>query len=101
MRDRQMKTLNTVKNSLFTITLLAATIVPTVNATQVTQQLQVNAQTLLAQTLDENLNEVVTTINGDLKKDIIKTAINDQSLVLELAASQLNKDDKIVSSVGE
>ena len=96
-----MKTLNTVKNSLFTITLLAATSVPTVNATQVTQQLQVNAQTLLAQTLDENLNEVVTTINGDLQKDIIKTVRNDQSLVLELAASQLNKDDKIVSSVGE
>lgn len=96
-----MKTLNTVKNALFTITLLAATSVPTVNATQVTQQLQVNAQTLLAQTLDENLNEVVTTINGDLQKDIIKTVRNDQSLVLELAASQLNKDDKIVSSVGE
>lgn len=96
-----MKTLNTVKNSLLTITLLAASCVPTVNATQVKPQLQVNAQTLLAQTLDENLNEVVTTINGELKKDIIKTIRNDQSLVLELAASQLNKDDKIVSGVGE
>lgn len=96
-----MKTLNTVKNSLFTITLLAATSVPTVNATQVTNQMQVNAQTLLAHSLGENLNQVVTTINGDLKKDIIKTAKSDQSLVLELVASQKNKDDKIVSSVGE
>ena len=96
-----MKTLNTVKNTLFTITLLTAVSVPTVNATEVTPQLQVNAQTLLAQTLEENLNQVVTTINGELKKDIIKTARNDKSLVLELAASQLVKDDKIVSSVGE
>ena len=96
-----MKTLNTVKNSLFTITLFAAVSAPTANATQVTQQLQVNAQTLLAQSLDENLNQVVTTINGDLQKDIIKTARNDKSLVLEVAASQVSKDDKIVSSVGE
>ena len=96
-----MKTLNTVKNSLYTITLFAAVCAPTVNATQVTQQLQVNAQTLLAQSLDENLNQVVTTINGDLQKDIIKTARNDKSLVLEVAASQVSKDDKIVSSVGE
>ena len=96
-----MKTLNTVKNSLFTITLFAAVCAPTVNATQVANQLQVNAQTLLAHSMDENLNQVVTTINGDLKKDIIKTAKYDKSLVLEMAASQSNKDDKIASRVGE
>ena len=96
-----MKTLNTVTQTLFTLTLLAGAFVPSVNATEVAQQLQVNAQALLAQTLEENLNQVVTTINGDLKKDILMSTRNDSSLVLELAASQPIKDDKIVSSVGE
>lgn len=96
-----MKKLNTFTKSLFTLTLFAALNVPTVNATDVTNQLLANAQDSLTVTLEENLNHVVSTINGDLKKDMLMTVRNDKSLVLELAASQLVKDDKITSSVGE
>lgn len=95
-----MKTLNTFKNTLVTLTLLAAINAPTVSAAPVNAQLQINAQTLLAVTLEENLNQVVTTINDDLKKDIM-TKVNDKSLVLELAASQSVKDDKTISAVSD
>lgn len=96
-----MKTLNTLKNSLVTLTLLVAVNVPTVNAASVKTQLQDSAQTLLTVTLEENLNQVVTTINDDLKQDILMQADNDKSLVLELVASQSVKDDKTISTVSD
>ena len=100
-----MKKLNTFTKSLFTFTLFAALNVPTVNASELTlelsTQLLMNAQHSLAITLEENLNEAASTINGDLQKDILLAVRNDHSLVLELAASQSNKDDKIISSLSE
>ena len=104
-----MKKLNTLTKSLFTFTLLAALSAPTVNAaeqgkgvsTLLSQELQMNAQHSLTATLQENLNDVVTTINGDLQKDILMALHDNNSLVMELAASQSIKDDKVTSSISE
>jgi hypothetical protein len=96
-----MKKLNTFTKSIFAVTLFAAFTVPTVNASEVTAQLQMNAQQSLAVTLEENLNQVVLTINGSLEKDMLLSVKNEQSLVLDVAMSQSVKDDKIISSVSE
>jgi predicted PurR-regulated permease PerM len=104
-----MNKLNALTKSLFTFILVAALSIPTVNAAeqgksvvnQLSQEMQMNAQHSLAVTLQENLNEVITTINGELQKDMLMTIRNNQSLVIELASSQSIKDDKVTSSVSE
>lgn len=104
-----MKNLKTFKAVLVTLTLTGIFGASAVNAaesktdpnTLLATQLQLNAHYSMAEAMEENLNQVVVTINASVKKELKLNVYNTSSLVGALAKSQSVKDDKVTSAVGE
>lgn len=100
-----MKKLNTLKAVLVTLTLTGTQAVAAESKsdsnTLLATQLQLNAHYSVADAMEENLNQVVATINASVKKELSLNLSNIQSLDGALAKSQSVKDDKVTSAVGE
>lgn len=104
-----MKNVKTFTQFFAILSLFGALATPTVSATQIktnsnsllATQLTLNAQYSASAALEENLNQVVDTINASVKKELAMSVRNNQSLVVALAKGQSVKDDKVTSSVSE
>ena len=98
-----MKKSQVFTNTLTALTLLTAVAAPTASAVQ-TDKLVTTAHSSVSASLEENLNQVVTTINTNMQKQLNDVMANNQSLVVELAASQSKpaiKDDKTNTRIAE
>jgi putative salt-induced outer membrane protein YdiY len=95
-----MKKISLPAQSLFTFILFTGINAPIVNASEVTAKLMVNAKITLRVSLDENLNQVVATINANLKKELAMTVANERSINLMLATNRLT-EGQIPTNVSE
>ncbi len=104
-----MKILNTFNAVIVTLTLFGSLNAQAADTAKVefdsntllAAKLQLNAQYSAAALMDENLKQVVATINASVKKELMLSIGDNSSLDGALAKSQSIKDDKVTSAVGE
>ncbi|MFT4925696.1 MAG: hypothetical protein ACI8WB_001791 [Phenylobacterium sp.] len=95
-----MKKNNLLSKSLVTLSFIAGVNIPAIVNASETALIE-NAQQTLRISLEENLNQVVASINVNLQKDVTMLMVDNQSLDLQLASSQLNKAEKATTIIGE